>query len=142
MKMQVQVGAPDFSEFEQVASQRAFAREMARRQRAAFCRDMLGLGMQVGLIATVIGWAGLCMHRFSHDCFVTIAGFVLAIFSWFFAALMDGAKERAAECPPQEPVRKSVCGWCKTVKREGIEPETTGICKPCMKKHFGMEVEE
>jgi hypothetical protein len=31
----------------------------------------------------------------------------------------------------REPVHLSRCGWCKRVLRDGVLPETTGICRPC-----------
>jgi hypothetical protein len=34
-------------------------------------------------------------------------------------------------CRPIALPMKSVCGWCKTVLREGTEPATHGICPKC-----------
>lgn len=36
--------------------------------------------------------------------------------------------------PPLVPDIKLVCAWCDAVIREGVEPESHGICPPCAAK--------
>jgi DNA-directed RNA polymerase subunit RPC12/RpoP len=38
---------------------------------------------------------------------------------------------------------KKVCGWCQKVMKEGEEPISHGICKPCSEKvSIEMDIEE
>ena len=61
---------------------------------------------------------------------------------WYDRQLFEnkaGWLQRTKQCiedhPPEKKI-KVICSWCGTVKSEGIEPPSHGICADCSKKHF------
>ena len=105
--------------------------------------SVLWMLLVLGSLATVAGFIGLWLWKFSGAWAWFALGFNTAVWSYLILMARLELRDPAHSSPESHqslPAHRVECAWCHTLLREGDATMVShGICEPCHQLHFPTE---